>query len=213
MKRVLRDQVYAASNEIRGYPGNEPKKVDHVSVLHRLRADGVCSQDGWIESSRSIRKRSWLDMACLIPTARRVTSRRLDVTSATSTLAWQRHRHRCNFTRGCSHCIRTGSIQGRSGRLQELRNHPRTRFQRTVAIIKRTRPLSMAAARLRGKRGAQRAASDRPHAGGSEEVGLGSELTAGEDGVPTEIRRPNFNPTQTLCRKALVQDTKQRCSS
>jgi hypothetical protein len=45
-KRVLRDQVYAASNEIRGYPGNEPKKVDHVSVLHRLRADGVCSQDG-----------------------------------------------------------------------------------------------------------------------------------------------------------------------
>ena len=46
-KRVLRDQVYAAANEIRGHPGNEPKKVDHVSVLHRLRADGICSQDGW----------------------------------------------------------------------------------------------------------------------------------------------------------------------
>jgi len=45
-KRGLSDQFYAASNEIRGYPGNEPKKVDHMSVLHRLRADGVCSQDG-----------------------------------------------------------------------------------------------------------------------------------------------------------------------
>src|SRR6266478_6365326 len=44
-KRVLRHQVYAAANEIRGHPGNEPKKVDHVSVLHRLRADGICSQD------------------------------------------------------------------------------------------------------------------------------------------------------------------------
>jgi len=32
-KRVLRDQVYAAANEIRGHPGNEPKKVAHVSVL------------------------------------------------------------------------------------------------------------------------------------------------------------------------------------
>src|SRR2546428_8084458 len=45
-KRVLRDQVYAAANEIRGHPGNEPKKVDHVSVLHCLRADGICTQDG-----------------------------------------------------------------------------------------------------------------------------------------------------------------------
>src|SRR6266478_1476287 len=51
-KRVLRDQFYAAANEIRGHPGNEPKKVDHVSVLHRLRADGVCSQDGWLDQLR-----------------------------------------------------------------------------------------------------------------------------------------------------------------
>src|SRR5256885_8865121 len=45
-KRVLRDQVYAVANEIRGHPGNEPKRVDHVSVLHRLCADVICSQDG-----------------------------------------------------------------------------------------------------------------------------------------------------------------------
>ena len=45
-KRVLRDQVYAVANEIRGHPGNEPKRVDHVSVLHHPRADGICSQDG-----------------------------------------------------------------------------------------------------------------------------------------------------------------------
>jgi len=53
-KRVLRDQVYAAANEIRGHPGNEPKKVDHVSVLHRLRADGVCSQDAGRSGSLSM---------------------------------------------------------------------------------------------------------------------------------------------------------------
>jgi hypothetical protein len=50
-KRVLRDQVYAAANEIRGHPGNKPKKVDHVFVLHRLRADGICSQDGISEAA------------------------------------------------------------------------------------------------------------------------------------------------------------------
>src|SRR5882724_7929735 len=55
-KRVLRDQVYAAANEIRGHPGNEPKKVDHVSVLHRLRADGVCSQDSCSRRSRRSRR-------------------------------------------------------------------------------------------------------------------------------------------------------------
>jgi hypothetical protein len=32
-KRVLRDQLDATANEIRGQPGNEPKKVDHVSSL------------------------------------------------------------------------------------------------------------------------------------------------------------------------------------
>jgi len=32
-KRVLRDQVYAAANEIRGQSGNESKKVDHRSSL------------------------------------------------------------------------------------------------------------------------------------------------------------------------------------
>ena len=46
-KRVLRNQFYAAANEIHGQPENELKKVDHVCrVLHRLRADGICSQDG-----------------------------------------------------------------------------------------------------------------------------------------------------------------------
>jgi hypothetical protein len=30
-KRVLRNQFYATANEIRGQPGNEPKKLDHVS--------------------------------------------------------------------------------------------------------------------------------------------------------------------------------------
>jgi len=51
-KRVLRDQVYAAANEIRDHPGNEPKEVDHVSLLHRLRVDGICSQDGLPEYLR-----------------------------------------------------------------------------------------------------------------------------------------------------------------
>ena len=51
-KRILRDQVYAAANEIRGHPGNEPKKVDHVSVLHRLRTDRMCSQDAGFSSQR-----------------------------------------------------------------------------------------------------------------------------------------------------------------
>ena len=32
-KRVLREQLDATANEIRGQPGNEPKKVDHVSSL------------------------------------------------------------------------------------------------------------------------------------------------------------------------------------
>jgi hypothetical protein len=32
-KRVLRNQFDATANEIRGQPGNEPKKVDHVSSL------------------------------------------------------------------------------------------------------------------------------------------------------------------------------------
>jgi hypothetical protein len=32
-KRVLRDQIDATANEIRGHPGNEPKKVDHVPSL------------------------------------------------------------------------------------------------------------------------------------------------------------------------------------
>jgi hypothetical protein len=32
-KRVLRHQFDATANEIRGQPGNEPKKVDHVSSL------------------------------------------------------------------------------------------------------------------------------------------------------------------------------------
>ena len=60
-KRVLRDQFYAAANEIRGHPGNEPKKVDHVSVLHRLRADGVCSQDGVTAANLKKRARRFLD--------------------------------------------------------------------------------------------------------------------------------------------------------
>src|SRR4249920_609711 len=91
-----------------------------------MRKRGTSGFERWIESSPSIRKRSWPDMACLILTARRVTSKRLDVTSATSTLAWQPHRRRWNFTRRCSHCTRTGSIQDRSGRLQKLQNRPRT---------------------------------------------------------------------------------------
>ena len=32
-KRVLRNQFYAAANEIRGQSGNEPKKVDHAPSL------------------------------------------------------------------------------------------------------------------------------------------------------------------------------------
>ncbi len=32
-KRVLRNEFDATANEIRGQPGNEPKKVDHVSSL------------------------------------------------------------------------------------------------------------------------------------------------------------------------------------
>jgi hypothetical protein len=32
-KRVLRNQFDATTNEIGGQPGNEPKKVDHVSSL------------------------------------------------------------------------------------------------------------------------------------------------------------------------------------
>ena len=32
-KRVLRHQFDATANEIRGQPGNEPKKVDHLSSL------------------------------------------------------------------------------------------------------------------------------------------------------------------------------------
>jgi hypothetical protein len=32
-QRVLRDQLDATANEIRDQPGNEPKKVDHVSSL------------------------------------------------------------------------------------------------------------------------------------------------------------------------------------
>jgi hypothetical protein len=32
-KRVLRNQFDATANEIRGQPGNEPKKIDHVSSL------------------------------------------------------------------------------------------------------------------------------------------------------------------------------------
>ena len=64
-KLVLRDQVYAAANEIRGHPGNEPKKVDHVSVLHRLRTDGICSQDGGAECLVS---RSGSAAAAFLPT-------------------------------------------------------------------------------------------------------------------------------------------------
>src|SRR2546430_8613618 len=53
-KRVLRDQVYAVANEIRAHPGNEPKKVDHVSVLHRLCAvnDFDLSVDSTIRPAR-----------------------------------------------------------------------------------------------------------------------------------------------------------------
>src|SRR5258706_5204333 len=75
-------------------------------------------------SSLSIRKQSWLDMACLIPTARRVTSGKLDATSTTSTPASPPHRLRWSFTSGCFHCIPTASTRGRSGRLQKLRNRP-----------------------------------------------------------------------------------------
>jgi len=32
-KRVLRNQFNATANEIRSQPGNEPKKIDHVSSL------------------------------------------------------------------------------------------------------------------------------------------------------------------------------------
>ncbi len=39
-KRVLCNQFYATANEIRGQPGNEPKKVDHVSSL-------TSSSRGW----------------------------------------------------------------------------------------------------------------------------------------------------------------------
>src|SRR5439155_10201445 len=32
-KRILRNQFNATANEIRSQPGNEPKKIDHVSSL------------------------------------------------------------------------------------------------------------------------------------------------------------------------------------
>ena len=66
---VTRDQVYAAANEIRGHPGNEPKKVDHVSVLHRLRADGICSQDGRGDHARAGRRSPRRDRRCERPAA------------------------------------------------------------------------------------------------------------------------------------------------
>ena len=72
-----------------------------------------------------IEKQSWLDMACSIPIAPHVILKKRDVISMTSTIAWQLHRRRWNFTRGCSHCIQTGLIQGRSGRRQKQRNRPR----------------------------------------------------------------------------------------
>src|SRR3984893_7948229 len=76
----------------------------------------------WMQSSLCVLAQSSPDMACLIPIARRVTSRKHDVTSETSTFPWELHRRHWNSTRGCSHYIPTALIRGRSGRLQGLQN-------------------------------------------------------------------------------------------
>jgi glyoxylase-like metal-dependent hydrolase (beta-lactamase superfamily II) len=65
--------------------------------LHALDRSSPCS-----------RQPSWRDMGCSIPTARRVTSRRLDDTSATSTRAWLRLPRPWSCTSGCCRCTPTG---------------------------------------------------------------------------------------------------------
>src|SRR5438128_10208762 len=45
-KRVLRNQLCAAANQIHRQPENELKKVDHVSSLTSSTGGWICSQDG-----------------------------------------------------------------------------------------------------------------------------------------------------------------------
>jgi len=45
-QRVFRNELSVTAHKIGGESRNEPKEIDHVWLLPRRRADGICSQHG-----------------------------------------------------------------------------------------------------------------------------------------------------------------------